>query len=71
MNQLPPENPLANREIIIEFFSVGNVVKVAAMDATSLTEISIQCPKGTPEETMKRNAIKRLEYVMRKKGLIA
>lgn len=61
---------LDGREVIIEFRPVGNVVRVAAMDSRTLTEVSIQGPVGTPEDILKRNAIKRLEYVLRKKGLI-
>ena len=61
---------LQGREIIVEFYPVGNVVKVSAMDTQSLTEISIQGPVSAGEETLKRNAIKRLEYVMKKKGLL-
>lgn len=41
------------------------------MDAQSLTEISIQGPVSAGEETLKRNALKRLEYVLRKKGIIS
>ena len=62
---------LKNREIIIEFYPVGNAVKVSAMDAQSLTEVSIQGPLDAGEETLKHNALKRLEYVLRKKGVIA
>ncbi|MEM8833434.1 MAG: hypothetical protein AAGB32_02720 [Pseudomonadota bacterium] len=62
---------LKNREIIIEFYPVGQVVKVSAMDSATLTEISIQGPASAGEETLKRNALKRLEYVLKKKGLIA
>lgn len=61
---------LSGREIIVELFPVGNIVKVSAIDAQTLTEISIQGPKSAGEEILKRNAVKRLEYVMRKKGLI-
>ena len=61
---------LQGREIIVEFYPVGNVVKVSAMDTQSLTEISIPGPVSAGEETLKRNAIKRLEYVMKKKGLL-
>lgn len=61
---------LKNREIIIEFFPVGQFVKVSAMDVQSLTEVSIQGPANAGEEALKRNAIKRLEYVLAKKGLI-
>lgn len=64
------EEPLKNRHVILEFFPVGNLVKVSAMDTATLTEVSIQGPKNAGEATLKRNAIKRLEYVLRKKGLI-
>lgn len=64
------EEPLKNRQVIFEFYPVGNIVRVSAMDAQSLIEISIQGPANAGEVTLKRNALKRLEYVLRKKGLI-
>ncbi|MCB1652344.1 MAG: hypothetical protein KDI46_09865 [Alphaproteobacteria bacterium] len=65
-----PADLLQNREVIIEFHPIGNIVKVSAMDTQTLTEISIQGPASAPESTLRQNAIKRLEYVLRKKGLI-
>lgn len=64
------EEPLKNRQVIFEFFPVGGIVKVSAMDSKTLTEISIQGPASAGETMLKRNALKRLEYVLRKKGLI-
>ena len=64
-----PES-LKNREVIIEFFPVGQIVKATAMDVATLTEISIQGPKSAGEETLKLNALKRLGYVLKKKGII-
>lgn len=61
---------LHGREVIFEFRPVGAVVKVSAMDTQSLTEISVQGPASAGEEILKRNALKRLEYVLKKKGLI-
>lgn len=61
---------LKGREIIIEFMTVGSIVKVSAIDSQSLTEISIQGPANAGKETLKYNAIKRLEYVLKKKGII-
>lgn len=61
---------LPGREVIFEFFPVGQYVRVSAMDTRTLVEISIQGPASAPEEVLKRNALKRLEYVLRKKGLI-
>lgn len=62
---------LQGREVIIEFFPIGTFMKVTAMDVQTLTEVSIQGPVNAGQETLKRNAIKRLEYVMRKNGLIS
>lgn len=64
-------DPLRGREVIIEFFPVGAYVRIAAMDTASLTEISIQGPASAGEEVLKRNALKRLEYVLKKKGVIS
>jgi len=65
------QESIYGREVIIEFFPLGNFMKVSAMDALTLTEISIQGPVNAPQEILKRNALKRLEYVLRKKGLIS
>jgi len=62
---------LNGRSIIIEFTPVGSFMKVSAMDTETLTEISIQGPATTQQEILKRNALKRLEYVLKKKGLIS
>ena len=62
--------PLANREVILEIFPVGNIVRVNAMDTKTLIEVSIQGPATTSEEVLKRNALKRLEYVLKKKDII-
>ncbi len=62
--------PLKGREVIIEFAPVGNLVRVSAMDIKTLTEVVIQGPKAAPQKTLEANAVKRLEYVLKKKGLI-
>lgn len=63
-------NPMQNREVIFEFSPIGNVVRVMAMDVKTMTEVTIQGPTSAPESTLKMNALKRLEYVLKKKGLI-
>lgn len=65
------ENPLKGREVIIEFFNIGGIVKVTAMDTLTMTEISVQGPGSAGENTLKQNALRRLEYVLRKKGILA
>ncbi len=61
---------MKGREVIVEFTSIGNVMRVTAMDTQSLVEIVISGPISTPQEILKRNAVKRLEYVLRKQGII-
>lgn len=62
---------LQGREIIIEYHPFGHIVRVSAMDTATLTEITVQGPASAGEEALKRNALMRLEYVLKKKGLIA
>jgi hypothetical protein len=64
------ENPLRNREIIFELRPLGNLVKVTAIDVKTMTECSIQGPASAGQPMLKSNALKRLEYVLKKKGLI-
>ena len=54
-------------EIIIEFHRIGGSVKVSAMDPATLTEVSIVGPANAGEETLKRNVLRKLEYVLAKK----
>lgn len=60
-----------NREIIVEFTPMGNITKVTAMDTKTLIEVIISGPSNVPQAILKQNAIKRLEYVLRKKKLIS
>lgn len=61
---------LNGREVIIEFIPVGQFMKVSALDVMTLTEISIQGPSSAPKSLLEQNALKRLEYVLRKNGVI-
>lgn len=63
-------NPLDGREVLIEFIPVGAYVKVTAFDTASMTEVAIQGPKNAAQSVLQNNALKRLEYVLRKKGCI-
>lgn len=61
---------LQGREIILEFQPVGNIMRVSAMDTATMTEVSIQCPINAGEVVFKKNVLARLEYVLRKEGVI-
>ncbi len=54
-------------EIIIEFHRIGGSVKVSAMDPATLTEVSIVGPANAGEEILKRNVLRKLEFVLAKK----
>lgn len=50
---------------------MGSIVKVTAFDTQSLTEISIQGPASAGEVTLRHNALRRLHYVLKKKGILS
>ena len=52
------------RDVIIEFLRIGNSVKVTAVDAVSMVEVSIIGSPTASEEMLRRTAIKKLDYVM-------
>lgn len=62
---------ISNREVFIEFHTIGQFVKVTAMDTATMTEISIQGSASSSEATLKNAALKRLEYVLKKNGVIS
>ena len=55
-------------EVILEFQQIGNAVKVTAVDPVSLVEVSIMGPVSAGREMLKRNAIRKLNYVLAKQG---
>lgn len=52
---------------IIEFHQLGNVVKVSAVDPATMIEVSIVGPANAGEEMLRRNAVRKLQYVMNKR----
>jgi len=61
---------LQGREVIFEFRPVGNIMRVSAMDVASMIEVSIQAPVNAGELVFKKNALAKLDYVLRKEGII-
>ena len=56
------------REVIFEFYPVGSIMRVSAMDTATMTEVSIQGPVNAGESVLQKNALMRLEYVLKKEG---
>ena len=55
-------------DVLIEMIQVGNSVKVTAVDTVTGIEVSIVGDPTVGEETLKRNAVNKLNYVLRKGG---
>ena len=54
------------QEFLLEWFQVGNSVKVSAIDPETGTEISIVGDPAAGEEALKQAAVNKLLYVLRK-----
>lgn len=61
---------LKSREIIFEYQTIGHLVRVSAMDTETMTEVVIQGPASAGDAVLQGQAAKRLEYVLRKKGIL-
>lgn len=60
---------LDSREIIFETVQIGRVVKVTAIDPETLVEVSIQGPAGGDPAALEAAALRKLDYVLkRRKG---
>jgi len=52
------------REVIFEFRRIGRAVKVSAVDTETMTEVSIMGPATTDEASLRRIALRKLEFVL-------
>lgn len=55
-------------EVLLEFYQQGHAVKVTAIDPVTYAEATIVGPATASEETLRRNAIRKLIYVINKKS---
>ncbi len=62
------EQPDDLGEVIYELISMGRYVKVAAVDPATLTEVSIVGDPAVGENLLKRQARRKLAYVLAKKA---
>lgn len=53
-------------DVLIEMIQIGNAVKVTAVDTVTGIEVSIVGAPSAGEDFLKRNAINKLNYVLRK-----
>jgi len=62
------EQPDDLGEVIYEFIPMGRYVKVAAVDPATLTEVTIVGDPAVGETLLKRQARRKLAYVLAKKA---
>jgi len=55
------------REYLLEFHQVGRYVKVSAIDPITNIEVSIVGDAAATKAELERVAVRKLEYVLRKK----
>jgi hypothetical protein len=60
------QKPHGRREVLFEMQRVGNTLRVTAIDAASGTEVVMIADPRQGMETIKRLAVRKLDYVMEK-----
>jgi hypothetical protein len=58
---------MPNREVIFELQSFGAITKVTAVDVQTGVEVSLQGPSNAGDHTLRLNALRKLEYVLKKR----
>lgn len=61
---------MQGREVFFEFRQVGAYMRVAAIDGKTGIEAVISGPVSAPQGTLQRNALKRLEFVLKREGVL-
>ena len=56
------------REVIFEFYRLGNTTKVTAVDPETMVEVSIVGPSSSSAATLRQAALRKLEYVLARRG---
>ena len=64
-----PEPSYAS-DVLLEFFRVGNLVKVSAVDPVTMTEVCIQASGSTEERVLREVAIRKLQYVLQRRKVV-
>lgn len=52
------------REVLFEFYQVGNAVKVSAVDPDTMVEVSVVGAPHMSEAMLKNAALRKLDYVL-------
>lgn len=55
-------------EILFEYIRQGQYIKVSAIETETKTEVCVVVPVGLSEQEMQIQALKKLNYVLKKKA---
>jgi hypothetical protein len=55
-----------NREVIMECVRIGAILRVTAVDVVTGTEINFQAPASASQSDLKKLAMSKLGYVLKK-----
>ncbi|MEZ5930586.1 MAG: hypothetical protein R3F54_01265 [Alphaproteobacteria bacterium] len=55
-------------EILLEITPIGSLLRVAAVDPETLTEVTFQAPLGTDQATLAALARRKLAFVKARRG---
>ena len=61
-------DPARDAHVLVEFQTIGNSVKVTAIDPATLVEVSIVGPASAGDEELSRNAVNKLRYMLARRG---
>jgi hypothetical protein len=65
---MPLKRIISGREVLIEIVTVGAYARVAAIDSTTGTEVSITGPADAARSTLEAAALRKLEFVLNKRA---
>lgn len=65
---MPKVRAQGEREVLIEIVTLGTFAKVTAIDCSTGTEVSITGPANAQRASLERAAVRKLEFVLNKKG---
>ena len=59
---------LEEREVFIEIQTLGNLLRVTAIDAATGIEAVLSAPRRSSKDAVRRAALQKLRYVLEKSG---
>ena len=62
------QKAIDKEQVILEFVQVGALVRVSAMEPTTVTEVVIYGPASAGETALRRLVLRKLDYVLKRRS---